>query len=182
MPCSKFGSLQLLAPYSKNNIFICEFVQMYVRIYFNSASVINLGTKGTTPLHVFLFYKKEKTCHVSWKITSSIAAQEEKKLYLNLTWFDLQDIQEKSTSYCLSTGFCIWNPLAGAQETLVSIITRVFLHKWEQLRAIDTALERPIGGVECHFSLCIFLEAPQNIACIYFSIVFPFLWTSKQTE
>lgn len=78
MPCSKFGSLQLLAPYSKNNIFICEFVQMYVRIYFNSASVINLGTKGTTPLHVFLFYKKEKTCHVSWKITSSIAAQEEK--------------------------------------------------------------------------------------------------------
>lgn len=65
MPCSKFGSLQLLAPYSKNNIFICEFVQIYVRIYFNSAYVINLGTKGTKPPMYFCFIKRKKhvTCH-----------------------------------------------------------------------------------------------------------------------
>lgn len=85
MSCSKFGSLQLLALYAKNNMFTCGFVHIYVKIYFDSVYVINRGTEDTKPPMYFLFYKKEKTSHVSWKITSSIAAQEEKKLYLNLT-------------------------------------------------------------------------------------------------
>lgn len=49
MSCSKFGSLQLLAVYAKNNMFTCGFVHIYVKIYFNSVYVINRGTEGTKP-------------------------------------------------------------------------------------------------------------------------------------
>lgn len=66
---------------------------MYVRIYFNSAYVINLGTKGTTPPpHVFLFYKKEKNMSRVMENNFIYCSPRRKKLYLNLTWFDLQDI------------------------------------------------------------------------------------------